>query len=128
MLAKRIAAFLIIVSFITQSFSRYLLAADYYLHTAAYIENCVNKNKPWMHCNGKCHLRKKMQQQENQDKQNTERQSGNNNQPISSKSSFPLNGQLLCTTGITIRRLNLSSGKAIRMPKFIFHPPWRQLC
>ena len=56
------------------SFSYYAVVADYYLDTAAYIQNCINKNKPSMHCNGMCQLHKKLkQQQDNSDKQTTER-------------------------------------------------------
>lgn len=37
--------------------------AYYYLDTADFIENlCVNKDKPEMHCNGKCHLKKVAQE------------------------------------------------------------------
>ncbi|HEY5370402.1 MAG TPA: hypothetical protein VIJ75_15570 [Hanamia sp.] len=30
---------------------------------------CVNRDKPMMHCNGKCYLAKKIKQQEKQDQQ-----------------------------------------------------------
>ena len=36
--------------------------------TAAF---CENKMKPAMHCNGKCHLKKELQEQEKSEKKNT---------------------------------------------------------
>jgi hypothetical protein len=29
---------------------------------------CVNRNKPWLHCNGKCYLAKKIQQAEQKER------------------------------------------------------------
>lgn len=36
------------------------LLADYLLHTEKYSIACVNKQKPTMHCDGKCQLAKKI--------------------------------------------------------------------
>jgi hypothetical protein len=67
-LLRQPAAFLLLLSFLAQSFSKYIIVVDYCANTAAYAEKCVNKDKPWMHCNGRCQLCKKMAQQENPDK------------------------------------------------------------
>jgi hypothetical protein len=45
-----------------QSFSNLLILADYQLNKSYIIaELCINKSKPKMHCNGKCHLVKQLQ-------------------------------------------------------------------
>jgi len=39
--------------FFAQTFSNAVIVAGYYVNTGAYAKNCENKDKPWMHCNGK---------------------------------------------------------------------------
>ncbi|RTQ45416.1 hypothetical protein EJV47_25075 [Hymenobacter gummosus] len=52
-----------------QSFSREVLVVDYALHRARVTELfCVNKDKPQLQCNGKCHLRKQLRKAAEADK------------------------------------------------------------
>lgn len=44
---------------------------DYYTNQAAYLRKCENKNRPQLHCNGRCQLMKKMQQKEKQQQENS---------------------------------------------------------
>jgi hypothetical protein len=60
--------FLILV-FFAQTFSGYLIAADYYVNPQKFIQNCINKSKPEMKCKGKCQMMKKIKEVE---KKNTE--------------------------------------------------------
>jgi hypothetical protein len=124
MLYKRIAALMLTLVFLAQAFSRYFIVADYYLDTAAYIAKCINKDRPQMHCNGRCQLCKKLQAQDNTDKQNPERRPlDDGNQPLSVNSSF-------CVfTAIHIFALSkndyqeIPPGKPVGMPRTLFHPP-----
>lgn len=43
---------------------------SYYANTKAYAEFCINKAKPGLHCNGKCQLAKKIQQEEKKEQNN----------------------------------------------------------
>lgn len=44
-----------------QTFSQELLVVDYQLHKERVTQLfCVNKDKPQLHCNGKCHLAKQL--------------------------------------------------------------------
>ncbi|MCC3158166.1 hypothetical protein LJ737_13030 [Hymenobacter sp. 15J16-1T3B] len=44
-----------------QSFSREMLVLDYALHQQRITERfCVNKTRPQLRCNGRCHLRKQL--------------------------------------------------------------------
>ncbi|HVV54724.1 MAG TPA: hypothetical protein VHC47_05350 [Mucilaginibacter sp.] len=61
----RITALLLIVCFMSSSFSRFFVYAGFEMnrkYIAEYL--CINRNKPWMHCNGKCYLMKKLKQAE----------------------------------------------------------------
>ena len=40
-----------------------MILLDYYANHSAYAKDCENKTRPMMHCNGKCHMIKKMQQE-----------------------------------------------------------------
>ena len=124
MLVRQTAAFFLLLSFLAQTFSKYVLIADYLTNTAAFTQNCVNKNRPSMHCNGKCQLCKKMEQQENPDKQAPERKSGNDrNDPLLIRSGLSGLTALFSIPASTIRRPDLSAGSPIQMPRAIFHPP-----
>lgn len=48
-----------------------LLVLNYQVNTDFIIKNfCENTDKPEMHCNGKCHLNKQIEQEENQKSEN----------------------------------------------------------
>jgi hypothetical protein len=65
---------LLLLLVLLQIAGKWLVFADYALNKA-YIARtlCVNKSKPSMHCNGKCHLRKQLQKEENGGEQTTNR-------------------------------------------------------
>jgi hypothetical protein len=124
MFFRRTAALLLLLVFFAQAFNRYLLVADYYVNTSAYIANCVNKDRPWMHCNGQCQFCKKLHQQESQDKQTPERKSANNgNETLYSSSSFADFSALHLVAPTIHPFADLSAGKPVGMPRTLFHPP-----
>jgi len=129
MLIHRTSAFLLILAFFAQAFSRYLIVADYYVNTSAYMENCVNKERPWMHCNGRCQLCKKLHQQNNsEDKQTPERKSGNNgNETLYSSSSFAGFTGLRLVALINLQYPESPGGKPVGRPRTLFHPPGGRL-
>ena len=123
-LVRRTAAFFLLLSFLAQTFSKYILIADYCTDTAAFTEKCINKDKPWMHCNGKCQLCKKMEQQDNPDKQTPERKSGNDkNDPLLFRSGFSDLASLFSIPASSIRHPRTASDRPVAMPRTIFHPP-----
>lgn len=63
---------------LAQTFSKALIVAEYRLNRD-YIAKflCVNRDKPKMHCNGRCHLMKKIKQEEKKDQDNPERRAEN---------------------------------------------------
>jgi len=47
-----------------QTFSSFLIEADFFLNKDYIAKNlCVNRDKPMMHCNGKCFLAKKLNEE-----------------------------------------------------------------
>ena len=61
---KQITAAVLLLAFTASSFCRAVIAMDYYTNTTAYAKNCENKSLPKLHCNGKCQMMKKLQQEE----------------------------------------------------------------
>lgn len=85
---KQIISILLLLAFAIQTFSDGIVLLNYYTNTAAFAKNCVNKARPKMHCNGKCQMMKKMQEEEKKDQQIPERKFENKIEVLSSKSFF----------------------------------------
>jgi len=67
---KQLSTIFLILIVLLQTFSRFVVKADFFLNRV-YIAKvfCVNKEKPKMHCNGKCYLTRQLKAQEKQDQQ-----------------------------------------------------------
>lgn len=60
---KFFAAISLLVIVLMQTFSSFLIEADFFMNQAYIAKNlCVNRDKPMMHCNGKCFLAKKLKE------------------------------------------------------------------
>jgi len=71
---KYLVVIFLSVSLLVQTFSKFIIMADYQLNRAYIAKNlCENRNKPWLHCNGKCQMMKKMRQEEKKDEDNPSR-------------------------------------------------------
>lgn len=74
----RITAILLIVAILSCSFSRFFVYAGFELNKKYIVDNlCINRTKPWLHCDGKCYLMKKLKQAANKEK-STERENMKN--------------------------------------------------
>ena len=75
---RRFTAYLLMAALIAANFSRLFVYAGFELnrnYIAARL--CENRDKPWLHCNGKCYFMKKIKQAEEKEK-NDERSSQKN--------------------------------------------------
>ena len=65
----RILAFFLVTLLLLQTLGQELLVVDYQLNKARITElYCVNKARPLLHCNGKCHLAQQLRKAEGGDK------------------------------------------------------------
>ena len=123
-LYKRLISLFFLVSFLSQSFNSAFIIADYKLNTALYAKNCINKAKPKLHCNGKCQMMKKIQEEEKKDAENAERKSENKNEVVlSSKSFFANADMILSKTMLITTYTSFSCNNTIDRAYGIFHPP-----
>lgn len=118
---KQIATTLLLLCLITQTFSKAAIVGSYYVNTAEYAKNCVNKARPKLHCNGRCQMMKKMKQEEKKDSQNPERRGNSKNDVLSSKSFFASVQSLPVLS--SIQNTILKSSAIQDMAAYIFHPP-----
>ena len=105
-----------------QSFSRFVIEADYFINIAYIVKNmCVNTEKPQMHCNGKCYLSKKMKEQAKQEQQ----------VPLAKKVKFDTDlfyTSVIPRLDVTPRYVRIeykrvSHTKLSTFPTFVFRPP-----
>jgi len=118
---KKITATILLLAFVSQTFAGPFIMLDYFVNTAAYAKNCINKARPKMHCNGKCQAMKKIQEQEKKDMQDSQRKAENKLPVLSSKSFF-------CSVNIVSREIkNNYPLKNIKQTCHralaVFHPP-----
>ena len=52
------------IAFSLHSFNQGFYYLDYLVNKAAYVQKCVNKSRPQLHCNGHCLLMKKIREKE----------------------------------------------------------------
>src|SRR5579871_1440176 len=58
-------AILLLASFVTVNFSKLIIWANYEINKAEITQKyCINKDKPGMHCCGKCLLKRKLAEEE----------------------------------------------------------------
>jgi hypothetical protein len=118
---RLITAIFLLVAFVAQSFSNAVIIFDYYANTTFYAKDCINKARPMLHCNGKCQMMKKLQQEEKKEQQYPESKSGSKNQDIYLNPVFAI--RLL--QPITSPQIYSDSPiyKVKDRSGFIFHPP-----
>lgn len=69
---RTVAIFILIAGIMLQPFSSVLVLMEYELNKDFIISRlCVNRDKPAMHCNGKCHLQKQMAASEEKEQTNS---------------------------------------------------------
>lgn len=74
---KLLAVPIFLIFLFTQTFSKWLIVAEFRLNQDLIAKNlCINRNKPKLHCNGKCQLMKKLRAEEEQNSK------GNNAQTV----------------------------------------------
>ncbi|WP_428329958.1 hypothetical protein [Mucilaginibacter sp.] len=118
---KRFTVLLLIASIVSANFSRLFIYAGFELNRN-YIATklCENRNKPWLHCNGKCYFMKKIKQAEEKERSD-ERQSQKNlfqEALFTQKPEVGFYSQVLQVIQVPERRITLPK---VYLP--IFQPP-----
>lgn len=118
---KRLVVIFLLVTLISSNLSWFFAYAGFELNQKYIAENlCVNKSRPWMHCNGQCYLMKKFKQAQEKEK----------NQDRQSQRSLLQNINVISTTDIKFHNclLQIISTpyhplEPIVFSGSVFHPP-----
>jgi hypothetical protein len=66
--SKHIILYLTMVAFAITTFSKSIIILNFYINRQVIAQQfCVNKDKPMMHCNGHCYLKKQLQNEQQQE-------------------------------------------------------------
>lgn len=102
---------------------RYFVMLDFYLNQEYIVKNlCVNRNKPAMHCNGKCHLSKKLKEEDKRDQDNPERKD-HRSEIFYAAWLEPASLTAAVTANIAHYPHPYCIGAPIDRPDAVFHPP-----
>ncbi|WP_210488632.1 hypothetical protein [Rufibacter aurantiacus] len=120
---KNLAAILLLSVMLTQAFSKFFIVLDYEANKD-FISKvlCINREKPQMHCNGKCYLMKKLkkaEQTQNQGNNKTQKQKQDITlyyQPIVASTTTQTLQPTLSPTSAPV-------GRPIGVHVSVFHPP-----
>lgn len=82
---------------------------------------CEYKNKPQLHCNGKCQLRKKLKQEDNKEQQSPDRKADTKFEIVCSSNSFP--EWSFVYEVVTVIHHTFDESRTNTIYKNFFHPP-----
>lgn len=121
---NHIVCFVLVSVFLLQSLSKTIVVADYQINKE-YIAKvlCVNKSKPKMHCNGKCHLKKELKKAEKKEQSPANPLNEKNEIQLFSQSTSTINlfSSVIVTTNTLLS--DYSFHMSDKHLDSIFHPP-----
>jgi len=120
-LLKKIASCILLVAILAQHFSLLLVRLDFFINRSYIAANlCENRNRPELHCNGKCILSQRLKQQQKKESQEAEKKAMEKSE-ISSFHSFHL--QLAAPEPLPRQYVLVSDNSTTDRAALIFHPP-----
>lgn len=122
-IVQKIVASILLFAFLGQTFNQEWYYLGYLLQKKEYMKQCVNKARPQMHCNGKCLLMKKIEEQEKKEQgQPPALKFASRVEVLPAKSSFLLSFNF-SVQNIHAQFFPWNSGIPVDQPSSIFHPP-----
>lgn len=104
-------------------FSKAIILARFYANQDFISKNlCENRNKPGMHCCGKCLLKKKLSKENNRDMNSPDGKNENKYEVLSSLSSFAQT-DLFVKDFLVIPYKTTNAPKTVDRSVEFFHPP-----
>ena len=118
----RIITFILLFAFAMQSFQKNLIVLDYVANITAYIEQCINRDKPELKCKGRCQMMKKLQAEEEKEQQNPEHK-GENKGPTLFPSPEPIAAAIAIPRFIKSVFKPFEIKQPVDRPSSVFQPP-----
>jgi len=118
---KILATIFLTVTIFIQTFSTFIIQADFFLNRSYIAKNlCINRDKPMLHCNGKCYLQKKLKEQQKQDQSPVSKTERFDVQPFFIPEIISLQNTVAVFQPTYFIK---NENKLSSFPHFIFHPP-----
>jgi hypothetical protein len=120
---KKFVAIFVAVGILLQTFSQVVIVAQYYANKDFIAKNlCENKDKPQMHCEGKCCLKKKLAKDGREQSPSSPRNQKNEQVNLFySDLSFGITARL--TTSPAKQFFSFNDNRTSSFISTIFHPP-----
>lgn len=118
---NKLLVLLLLTAMISSNLSRFFVYAGFQANRSYITANlCVNKTKPWLHCNGRCYLAQKIKQtEEKEKKQERENQKNRHNEVLTAVLVI----KPCCKLIPAISYPNYSVQYPVDLRFSIFHPP-----
>ncbi len=120
---KQCIACLLLVSVLLQMFSQAVICVDFYANQDYIAKTlCENRDKPTLHCCGRCQLRKRLHNEKEKDKDNPARKADGLTTPLFKEDAAPLSitpPEIILASHAP----SFSDRAVIDQPSFCFHPP-----
>ncbi len=121
---KKIVALLLLLAFAAQTFSQVITLVHFYINQKYIAANqCENRFRPMLHCDGKCVLAKKLKQQEKNESQIPEKKLQGKEEVVSSRSFFTTH--IISPISFYIHQAFFAAAETIDRSSPVFHPPRR---
>jgi hypothetical protein len=119
---KKFFAFILLLAFATQTFSQGITLLNFYMNRSYIAANqCENRFRPMLHCNGQCVLAKKLKQQEKSERQNPEKKLQGKEEVVSSRSFFT--SSIVSPASFFTNPSFLADAATVDQPSSVFRPP-----
>jgi hypothetical protein len=114
---------LLLLSVLLQTFSKTVICVDFYANQDYIAKTlCENRDKPLLHCCGRCQLRKRLHQDAEKDKDNPSRKADGPTAPLFREETAPLHIVAPEKT-LPSHAPWFSDRSVVDQPSFCFHPP-----
>jgi len=125
---RHCTAILLLLAFAASSFSKAVIVVNFYANQDYIAKNlCENRDKPMMRCCGRCQLRKRLNREADQDKNNAE-QRAENRQEVLFLDQFSATLAMPARTYFDLPYTSYIGQDPIDRAADIFHPPaWQTL-
>lgn len=120
---KQCIAWLLLVSVVLQPFSQAVICVDFYANRDYIAKTlCENRDKPMLHCRGRCQLRKRLHGEAEKDKDSPVRKVDRFIALLFQEDTLPP-GIAPPEKIVSNRAPSFSDRAVIDQPSFCFHPP-----
>jgi hypothetical protein len=120
---KQCTALFLLLAFVAMTFSRAVIVVDFYVNQENIARTlCENRNKPMMHCCGRCQLHRRLAKEDNQDKNSPERKSDNRDEVLFCQKNTPAFIAPFRDAG-KVSYSSFAAGAPVDRSFSFFHPP-----